>query len=244
MGRVPLCVARRVGHGCDLARGGASLGEAVGLIYPAVLEAFWAFTVPLEGYVPHMYRDTKDYVTVGVGNLVDPMPYAMVLPFKRRDGSPATREEIANEWRRIHIAPDLGKLGWRAAEKIATLHLDEADVEALFFRKVEENAAHLAKRCPIASVPADAQMALLSWSWAVGPAGKYPKMLAAVNRGDYAAAAEEIRVTDGKGKAPGTLAIRNAANRRMMLNASAVAAAGMPYDVLHHPTIVLPPEAA
>ncbi len=214
------------------------------MLIPAVREAFWAFSVPLEGYVSHMYRDTKNLVTVGVGQLIDPMAYAMALPFKRKDGTRASREEIAHEWRRIHVAPDLDKLGWRAAERIAQLHLDEADVERLFAAKVDENVGHLAKRCPFAAIPADAQMALLSWAWACGPHAKFPKMLAAVSRGDFATAAEEIRVTDGKGKAPGTLSLRNAANRRMMLNAAAVAAAGMPYDVLHYPAIVVAPEAA
>ncbi len=74
-------------------------------MYPSVQSYFRIFSAPLEGCVPYMYLDVLGLVTVGVGNLVDPITLAQALPlrFKNRPGiaapgSPATPDQIAAEW--------------------------------------------------------------------------------------------------------------------------------------------------
>ena len=54
-----------------------------------------------------MYLDVKGLVTVGVGNLMDPVSVAQTLPFRFKNkpgisapGSPATPDQIAQEWQR------------------------------------------------------------------------------------------------------------------------------------------------
>src|SRR5690606_6058570 len=64
-------------------------------------DAMRALNSPLEGRVDCMYLDVKGLVTVGVGNLVDPVHLAERLPFRRPDGSLATREEIRAAWHTV-----------------------------------------------------------------------------------------------------------------------------------------------
>ena len=70
-------------------------------MHPAILAAWQTFNTPIEGMVPFMYLDTKGLVTIGMGNLIDPISVAVTLPFKKRGktgpanaGKPATRAEI------------------------------------------------------------------------------------------------------------------------------------------------------
>lgn len=204
----------------------------------SVRAAFWTFSEPLEGYVPTFYRDVLDLVTIGVGNLVDPIHIALTLPMRRADGSPATRAEIEAEWHRIKSAPDLGKLGWRAAARIATLHLTREDVERLVLAKLDENEVHLHRRFPgWDDMPADAQLALCSWAWAVGPHSAYPRMVAACNREDYDAAALECTITPPHG----TIPKRNARNRHLFANAANVVRYDLDREFLYWPSLALVP---
>ena len=67
------------------------------------------FNEPMEGDIPYFYQDAKGLVSIGVGLLCDPLNGTGVysLPLMRRDGAPASREEIAAEWLRIkNLGPD------------------------------------------------------------------------------------------------------------------------------------------
>ena len=62
-------------------------------MWDSVKQGFRAFTLPLEGEIAWMYLDTLGLVTVGLGNLIDPVELALELPFvyratPRRDGIP------------------------------------------------------------------------------------------------------------------------------------------------------------
>jgi GH24 family phage-related lysozyme (muramidase) len=55
--------------------------------------------VPSEGYVEHMYLDTKGLVTVGIGNMLPSVAAAQALPFVNRStGNRATADEIAADY--------------------------------------------------------------------------------------------------------------------------------------------------
>src|SRR5713226_1332348 len=83
-----------------------------GHMFTSVQTAFRAFSEQFEGCVPHMYLDIKGLVTVGVGNLVDPVGLAQALPFRFKNkpgiaspGAPATADQIAAEWQKLKNNP-------------------------------------------------------------------------------------------------------------------------------------------
>ena len=84
-------------------------------MFPAVQSGFPAFSAKFEGRVSYMYLDVKGLVTVGVGNLVDPVSVAQALPFRFKNkpgigapGSPATPDQIAAEWQTTQERPEPG----------------------------------------------------------------------------------------------------------------------------------------
>src|SRR5580704_1499007 len=62
-------------------RGGRKEG---GSMYSSVRDIFPNFSKQFEGRVGWMYLDVKGLVTIGVGNLIDPLPAAVGLPFVHR----------------------------------------------------------------------------------------------------------------------------------------------------------------
>ncbi len=195
----------------------------------AVRAIFYAFTAPMEGVVAHMYQDVKGLVTVAVGNLVDPVATAVHLPFRRADGTLATRDEIVADWARVKNDPTLAKLGHRAAARVAQLRLDPDDIRLLVNSKMDANERFLIGRYPAwEEWPADAQLATLSMAWAMGPAFEtarrgFPRLGAALRAQDWLTASNECRM-DETGN-PG-LKPRNAVNRVLYRNAAIVVASG------------------
>ena len=86
--------------------------RAVPAVRAAVRAAFFAFTSPLDGVVPHMYADVLNYVTCAIGNLIDPMGAAFSAPWMV-NGSAATREEIAADWAKVKQT-NCGNFGYEA----------------------------------------------------------------------------------------------------------------------------------
>ncbi len=201
----------------------------------SVRSVFTAFSTRFEGRVATMYCDVKQLVTIGIGNLIDPLPAALPLPFVHIHDpiSRATREEIAAEWWAMKNDPMLAKLGWREAAKRATLKLMPDAIDALVLAKLDQNEDYLAARFPeMGSWPADAQLAIHSMAWAQGAAFHFPKLEAALRCHDFETAIVEGHMEDSKN--PG-LVPRNAANALLWANAAAVRAASADPEVLHWP---------
>lgn len=144
-----------------------------------VLKRFVEFTSPLEGVFLWMYQDVKFLITTGIGNLIDASQYnaahpetpALSLPWKHPDGRLATRAEIAAEWHAFKAQPNLAH--YPASSKVVqdatTLRLTMNDVLDLVDRVLLANEATLKKVfSDWDRWPADAQMAALSMTWAVG----------------------------------------------------------------------------
>lgn len=214
----------------------------------AVRAAFVDFTIPLEGVVHWLYQDVKGLVSIGIGNLVDPVQLAMGLPLVHADGRPATRAEIAEEWTRIKNQPPdrygrpAALLGHLYAKTIATLHLTDEGVRNLVEHKFLENEHILAATFPEwEEWPADAQLGTHSMAWACGPgifeprAGHafWPKLTAALHMRDFRTAAVECFMPE-ENKISG-LRPRNKANR-ILFNNAALAAQMFDPSVLHYPT--------
>jgi hypothetical protein len=212
---------------------------------PAVLAAFVDHTIPLEGVCYCLYADVKSLVTTAIGLLVDPVSMALGLPLKHPDGRPATRAEIASEWQRVKDGscgsyPSctwgtsrtcFAHLGWRAADKATKLRLTRADVDKLTQDKMRTMWRVIASRWPNAdSWPCDAQMAVLSWAWGVGPHARWPMFDAALRAGDFAVAALHVQM-----KGAGTIPKRNKGNQVMLRNAAIVQRTALDPEVLYYP---------
>jgi GH24 family phage-related lysozyme (muramidase) len=200
----------------------------------SVRAAFVTFTAPLEGVVDHLYLDVKGLATVGVGNLVDPIQYALPLPFVHRvSGAPASRDEIAAEWLRVKNDASLARLGHRAARHATRLCLTYEGIDLLVSRKLAQVDAHLAARFGgWETLPADAQLGVISMAWAAGPSFRFPLFEAALRARDFAMCVRECRLKE-EGN-PGVV-LRNAHNRTLFRNAARVGADGLDPDVLYWP---------
>jgi len=204
-------------------------------MFPAVQSNFPAFSAKFEGRVPYMYVDVKQLVTVGVGNLIDPVAVAQALPFRFKNrpgiaapGSPATPDQIGQEWQTIKNDLSLATKGYKACEPITQLELSDDAIDALILGRLVQNEGFL-KRQPwfqnFDAWPADAQLALLSMAWAMGPGGPggFPNFRAACQKLDFSTAAAECKMNEAGN--PGLIP-RNQANVSLFSNAAMVIASG------------------
>lgn len=164
-----------------------------------------------------MYQCVKGYVTVGVGNLIDPVGMAMRIKWEAYDGGPAYPHEVEAEWHRVKGMP-AGLLASRYHNEHSPFLSDET-IDRIVEHQLYLNEAHLKKTFPDwDSWPADAQLATLSIAWAVG-AGlqKWPKFRRACRKQDWITAARESHIQE-KGN-PGVIR-RNEQQKIAFENAS------------------------
>jgi hypothetical protein len=201
-----------------------------------VRDAFVRYTEPLEGRTDWLYCDVLGLVTTAYGVLVDPVPLAEALPWRWPvDGRQATRAEIRTEWQRVKDRQDLRLKGGGAYRGVSALRLSPADVEATTLRKLGGMVERLRHRFTEWDAwPADAQLAVLSLSWACGPAFAYPKLAAHLKAQDWRAAATECDIRPDHG----TIKERNRRQRQCLENAARV------YDLMLDPGRLWWPEDA
>jgi hypothetical protein len=188
----------------------------------AVRSVWREFNEPLEGLTDWMYLDVKGLVTTGMGNLIDPVEAALGLTWRTADQTITTPDVVQNEWNQIKSDLRLVHLGAQAARRVATLHLSDADIEALILDKLDHDEAILKANPAFADFddwPADAQLGLLSMGWAMGPGfgPRFPHFSCACAAGDFATAAQDCAISTAGN--PG-VAARNAANRQAFLFAA------------------------
>ncbi|AKV03962.1 hypothetical protein AKJ09_10625 [Labilithrix luteola] len=198
----------------------------------SVRKNFVAFTKPLEGVLPFLYLDAKCLVTIAIGNLVDPIEYALELPLEHPDGRRATRDEIAVAWVKVKARKDLAWKGGMAYASVTSLRLSPTNVERVVFGKLDELDRRLSARFPAyVNWSADAQLGVLSLAWACGPAFHFPRFEAACRALDFDTAAAEGKIANEHG----TIRTRNAANRTLFRNAAHVRRARLDPAVLYYP---------
>jgi hypothetical protein len=203
-------------------------------MYPSVRAAILPAFKKLEGYLPFMYLDVKGLVTTGMGNLIDPVGTALNLPWKHTDGSLAAPEEISSAWNTVKSRTDLKMRGGGAFAGLTNIHLDDDGIQQLIDGKLDANESLLMNRFPGYSAwPADAQLALHSMAWAMGPAFNFPKFQAAVNQlvPDFDTCAVESHMNDAGN--PG-LTPRNAMNYQLFKNAANAIRNQSPFDQLQY----------
>jgi GH24 family phage-related lysozyme (muramidase) len=159
-------------------------------MWPSVLQSFRT-TLVSEGYARHMYLDTRGLVTTGQGDLIDPVEEAQKLPWLD-EGLLASTEAVTAAWNLVKSHQEMKAEGGMAFAKLTTLRLTDGAVSLLVTKTCTWMISTLEERYPwLIQARADAQLAVLRWAWANGPNAEYPKMFAALERGDYAAANAE-----------------------------------------------------
>jgi len=226
-------------------------------MFPAVQSGFPEFSQKFEGRVAYMYVDVKQLVTVGVGNLIDPVAVAQTLPFRFKNkpgisapGSPATPDQIAAEWQTIKNDLSLATRGFKACEPLTQLELSDDAMDALIIDRLTKNESFLKRQQWFQNFetwPADAQLGLLSMSWAMGPGGPgaFPQFRAACQNLDFNTAATECKMNEAGN--PG-LVPRNQANVTLFSNAAVVLAGesqgGFERATLYYPRVLTPADIA
>ena len=165
-----------------------------------------------EGSIPWMYRDTVGKVTVGVGLMLPNAAAACRLPFQM-NGVPATEAQIAAEFARVDALP-MGRaaLFYRAPGKP---ELTPTEIDSLLRTVLAGFESELRNALPgYDALPDGVKLALLDMIYNLGPAGLlkgFPKMMAAIDKGDWAKAA-----TCCERRGPG--AARNVWTREQLLS--------------------------
>lgn len=208
---------------------------------PAMKDAvrsFWIpFNTPLEGRVHYMYCDWKGWVSTGVGNLIDATKNAMAAPSaEEREASLALANQyrwttpagdlagpdlVANDWDAVKAQLGLAAQGHRAYKQFAKLELTDEEIDRMVFVKLDQMETYLKSRDEFKGFeewPADAQLALLSMSWGMGPAFKFPRFQNYVANADWTGAASECKFQPDQG----TIKIRNLLNAQSFRNAARV----------------------
>lgn len=139
------------------------------MILDTRVRAAWVgLNTPLEGCVAHMYQDIRGLVTVGIGNLIDPVGGALSLPWTTPTGRTASRSEIRGEWERVK-AMQPGLLAARYELDGGGLTLEDSAIEGLVLARLDADADILTARWPeLPDWPAAAQAATAALAWAVG----------------------------------------------------------------------------
>lgn len=80
-------------------------------MHASARSAWQGFITKHEGNIGHMYLDTKGLVTIGIGNLIDPLSLATPLPFQfkiaNRAGAPAgTTRDSTGDRDRMAVAEE------------------------------------------------------------------------------------------------------------------------------------------
>jgi GH24 family phage-related lysozyme (muramidase) len=143
-----------------------------------------------EGAIPWMYLDTAGHVTVGVGLMLPDVPAAQHLPFQIA-ARPATPEEIAAEFTRVHAMP-MGRPAQFYRHDSAP-ELPQPEIDALLRTVLIGFEGELRTRLTAYDAfPDGVKLALLDMAYNLGPVGLlqgYPRLITAVEAGNWAAAA-------------------------------------------------------
>jgi GH24 family phage-related lysozyme (muramidase) len=208
-------------------------------MHPSVKAIFPSFSTTFEGRVSWMYLDIKGLVTIGIGNLVDPVQLALSLPFVH-DGTltVASQAEIQLGFNTVKARQDLRIRHYSIFAKVSPLRLTDETIDTLVLQQLERNATVLDATFPgFETWPADAQLGLASMAWAMGAGfpAKWPRFSAACRALDFDIAARECQMNASLN--PGLVA-RNHDNQRLFQNAARVVALGLPAETLQFPNDV------
>ena len=134
-----------------------------------------------EGNVPHMYVDTKGYVTVGVGKMLSDAAAAQKLKFVvRATKTPATAAEIAADFAKVKAQP----MGHLPSFYKSDLDLPQTEVDRITKEIAEQCDKEVAARyAGYAKYPVQVRQALIDMRFNMGPnMDKFKKFKASIEK--------------------------------------------------------------
>lgn len=144
-----------------------------------------------EGIVPHMYRCTGGEVTIGIGHAIANVSAAAQLTWEI-NGAPAAAAQAQADFQRVAAAQQ-GLMASSYAG-MTSCRMNTDGIDRLAQADIQSFEAQLLPAMPKwNSLPAPAQEALFDMAFNLGIGGlkKFPKLLQAVDAGDWNAAAAE-----------------------------------------------------
>jgi len=208
-------------------------------MHQSVINALPDFLKQYEGKVNFMYLDVKGLVTIGIGNLIDPLNMALKYEFSPKGGSGvASSGEVTSEWQTVKARKDLINGGSPAFNSITRLQLSDRGITDMvndsakaIENYIKTNASARTFYADFDNWPADAQLGFMGVAWGGIPLPQFgwhefPK---ACQNADWDKAAAECKINS-------PLAMgRNDAHKLMFMNAAAVKSNGDPISVLCWP---------
>ena len=186
-----------------------------------------------------MYLDVKGLVTIGIGNLIDPVASALKLEFQSKGGGgPVSSAEIISEWNTVKARTDLMSKGSAEFNAITRLQLTDKGITTMvndhakgIETYITTNVSAMKYYSNFKNWPADAQMAFMGIAWGVMPLPQFGwhKFPEACRVEDWDTAAKECKISSAIASG------RNEAHKLMFLNAAAVKANGDPVSQLCWP---------
>lgn len=199
-----------------------------------------------EGAIPWPYLCRRKVWTVAIGvtpSLALAYTYRWIVTATRQ---PATRADVDEAWHALMSAPPavrdrIAQIGAGEARKHVKIELPADELERVTLVRFDEFEAALLKTYPaMVGWPVEAQTVCMSIAWAAGTGAAFPKMYAALHRGDWLTAADEcaLRVDMPDGFRNTGLIPRNRANKALLL-ALAERTGQVPADRPSSPPVVI-----
>jgi GH24 family phage-related lysozyme (muramidase) len=213
---------------------------------PSIRAGWIAHNKDKEGVIPWPYLCRRKVWTVAIGvtpSLALAYTYRWIVSATRQ---PATRADVDEAWHALMSAPAavrdrIAQIGASEARKHVKIELPPDELERVTLVRFDEFEAALLKTYPaMATWPAEAQTVCMSIAWAAGTGAAFPKMYAAMYRGDWLTAADEcaLRVDMPDGFRNTGLIPRNHHNRALLL-ALAERTGQVPQDRPSSPPVVI-----
>jgi len=151
----------------------------------------------------------------------------------------ASRQNVIDAWTAVkqqnQFVPDFSQRGGGAYQNLTPLTLTMQDMRDLFNRTLNDFDSKLSVHFPgYESFPADAQFALLSMAWAMGPNFNFPQLKSALDKRDFQSAIP-LSFFKGGGGTPDKPTGRNADNQIMFATAATVERLGADSSQLYFP---------
>jgi GH24 family phage-related lysozyme (muramidase) len=171
-------------------------------------DAFVTHLKAVEGFIPHMYKDTRENVTLGIGLLLRDAQAAKALPFLvRGTGQAAAPQDIVSAFNKVRDSQISGQAGAGAFKPLTGIEITEAEAREHAKAALDDFFHQLTRPAyfpDLASYPPAAQKAILDMAYTLGARGTrdtFVKFTGAVRRRDWPlAAAESFRRDVGPGR--------------------------------------------
>ena len=208
-------------------------------MHQSVIDKLPDFLKQYEGKVNFMYLDVKGLVTIGIGNLIDPVGQALKLEFGTKGGGgPVGSGDVISEWNTVKARKDLIGKGSPAFDAITRLQLTDRGITTMVNNAAQAIETYITTNASAQKFysnfknwPADAQLGFMGVAWGGIPLPQFGwhKFPEACKDEDWDTAAKECTITSA------IAAGRNEAHRLMFTNAAAVKSNGDPISVLCWP---------